>query len=135
MDFKPNILMIEDNPGDARLIRELLNDVDVPHNLYLAKDGEMAVQMLHHEGEYSDFSIFNLILLDMNLPKKDGKDVLKDIKLDNKLNKIPIIMLTASIPDVEDNPYSNLVDAVLLKPIDLEGFNDIAKSIQEVLNK
>ncbi len=135
MLLKPNILMVEDNPGDAVLIRELLNDINIPHNLYLAKDGVMAVHMLHQEGEYSDIPKPNLILLDMNLPKKDGKDVLKDIKQDKTLTDIPVIILTASLLDVEDNPCTKLVDAVLIKPIDLEGFNDVTKSIQDVLNK
>jgi chemotaxis family two-component system response regulator Rcp1 len=73
MNLKPNILIIEDNPGDARLISESLKEFNIPHNLYLAKDEVMAVQMLYNEGEYSDLSTPDLILLDMNLPKKMEK--------------------------------------------------------------
>ena len=80
MNFNPNILIVEDNPGDARLIKEMLNDVDISHNLYFAKDGEIALQMLNREGIYSDIPRPDLILLDMNLPNKDGKEILDDIK-------------------------------------------------------
>jgi len=135
MSHKPNILIVEDNPGDARLISEILNEADISHQLYLAKDGEMALQMLRRKGEYSDFPIADLILLDMNLPKKDGKDVLKDIKLDNELNNIPIIILTTLLPDIGNNHYAKLVDAVLIKSSDLEGFEKIAKCIKQILNK
>jgi len=113
--MKQNILIVEDNLGDARLIKEILNEFKISNNLYHAKDGEIAVQMLHHEGEYSDIPRPNLILLDMDLPKKDGKDVLKDIKLNNKLNNIPIIILTGSAQDVENNPYTKFVDAIFTK--------------------
>jgi len=88
MSHKPNILIVEDNPGDARLISEILNEADISHQLYLAKDGEMALQMLRRKGEYSDFPIADLILLDMNLPKKDGKEVIDDIKQHDRLNNI-----------------------------------------------
>ncbi len=135
MNPKSNILMIEDNPGDARLIREILKESNISHTLYHANDSEMAVQMLHLEGEYSTLPRPDLILLDMNLPKKDGKNVLKNIKLDDKLNNIPIIILTASLEDIENNPYAELVDAILLKSTELEGFEKIAKNIQHILYK
>ncbi len=135
MKMKQNILIVEDNLGDARLIKEILNEFKISNNLYHAKDGEIAVQMLHHEGEYSDIPRPNLILLDMDLPKKDGKDVLREIKQKNILKNIPIIILTGSLQDVENNPYANLVDAVLLKSTELEEFEKIANCIQQVLNK
>ena len=113
--MKQNILMVEDNLGDTRLIKEILNEFKIYNNHYHAKNGAIAVQMLHHEGEYSDIPRPNLILLDMDLPKKDGKDVLKDIKLNNKLNNIPIIILTGSAQDVENNPYTKFVDAIFTK--------------------
>ncbi len=133
--MKQNILIVEDNLGDARLIKEILNEFKISNNLYHAKDGEIALQMLYREGEYSDIPRPNLILLDMDLPKKDGKDVLKDIKLNNKLNNIPIIILTGSAQDVENNPYAKFVDAILLKSTELEEFEKIANCIQQVLNK
>ncbi len=135
MSINPNILIVEDNLADVRLIKEILNEADISHNLYNAQDGAIALQMLKQEGEHSDFPRPNLILLDINLPKKDGKDILKDITQDNTLTGIPVIILTSSLPDIEDNPCPELVYAVLLKPIDLEGFNIVAKSIQDVLNK
>jgi CheY-like chemotaxis protein len=96
MNLKSNILIVEDNPGDVRLIQEILNDVDISYNLYFASDGDVALQMLKREGVYGDVPRPDLILLDMNLPKKDGKEVIDDIKqydrLNNiRLNDIPII--------------------------------------------
>ena len=135
MKLKHNILVVEDNLGDARLIKEILNEFKISNNLYHANDGAIALQMLYREGEYSDIPRPNLILLDMDLPKKDGKDVLKDIKLNNKLSNIPIIILTGSAQDVENNPYAKFVDAILLKSTELEEFEKIANCIQQVLNK
>ncbi len=135
MNLKYNILIVEDNPADVILIKEILKESNISHTLYNAQDGAIALQMLHLEGEYSDLPQLDLILLDMNLPKKDGKDILEEIKHDNKLNNIPIIIMTSSLPDIENNSYAKLVDALLLKPTDLDDFNKIGKCIQEVLNK
>jgi CheY-like chemotaxis protein len=135
MKLKQNILMVEDNLGDARLIKEILNEFKISNDLYHAKDGAIALQMLYREGEYSNIPRPDLILLDMDLPKKDGKDVLKDIKLNNKLNNISIIILTGSAQDVENNTYAKFVDAILLKSTELEEFEKIANCIQKVLNK
>jgi two-component system, chemotaxis family, response regulator Rcp1 len=90
MNFSRNVLIVEDNPGDARLFRELLNETNIPNNIYVAKDGEIAVQMLYREGKYSNLPRPDLILLDMNLPKKGGKDVLRHIKQENKFDDIPL---------------------------------------------
>ena len=140
MNFNPNILIVEDNPGDARLIKEMFNDVDISHNLYFAKDGEIALQMLNREGIYSDIPRPDLILLDMNLPNKDGKEILDDIKQQDRsnnirLNNIPIIILTNSLSNIENDPYAKLVDATLLKSPNLEGFEKITNCIQHILNK
>jgi two-component system, chemotaxis family, response regulator Rcp1 len=134
MNYNSNILIVEDNPGDARLFRELLND-NIPHNIYVAKDGEMAIQMLHKEGKYSKLPRPDLILLDMNLPIKNGKDVLSDIKQDNELDDIPIVILTGYLPDIENHPCDKWVDAAFFKPSDIDGFNEIKKSIVNILNK
>jgi CheY-like chemotaxis protein len=134
MKLKPNILILEDNPGDTRLIREILNENNISTNLYVAKDEETAVKMLYKKGNYSNLSRPDLILLDISLTKKDGKNVLRDIKLDNKFDDIPIIILTECLPDIK-NIYNKLVDTALLKPSDLDGFNEVKKSIQNVLNK
>ena len=140
MNFNPNILIVEDNPGDARLIQEILNDVDISYNLYFAPDGEVALQMLKREGVYGDVPRPDLVLLDMNLPNKDGKEVIDDIKqhdrLNNiRLNDIPIIILTNSISDIKNDPYAKLADAALLKSPNLGGYDKIANCIQHVLNK
>ena len=118
MNIKSNILIVEDNPADVILIKEILKESNISCKLYHAPDGAIALQILHLEGEYSDLPQLDLILLDMNLPKKDGKDILEEIKQDNKLNNIPIIIMTSSLPDIENNPYAKLVDALLLKPTD-----------------
>lgn len=135
MNLKPNILIVEDNPADVRLIKEILKESNVSHELYHAQDGAIALEMLHLWGMYSDLPLPDLILLDMNLPKKDGKDIIREIKQDNKLNNIPIIIMTSSFPDIENNPDAKLVDALLLKPTDIKEFNKIANCIQKVLNK
>ena len=135
MKLKHNILIVEDNPADVILIKEILKESNISHKLYHAQDGAIALQMLHLKGEYSGLPQPDLILLDMNLPKKDGKDIIGEIKQNNKLNNIPIIIMTSSLPDIENNPYANLVDALLLKPTDLDDFNKIGKCIQQVLNK
>jgi CheY-like chemotaxis protein len=134
MKLKPNILIVEDNPADVILIKEILKESNISHKLYPASDGAIALQMLQLEGEYSDFPRPDLILLDMNLPKKDGKYILGEIKQDNQLNSIPIIIMTSSLPDIENNSYTKLVDALLLKPTGLDDFNKIGKCIQQVLN-
>jgi two-component system, chemotaxis family, response regulator Rcp1 len=90
--------------------------------------------MLYREGKYSTLPTPDLILLDMNLPKKHGKDVLRDMKQDNKFDNIPIIILTGYLPDIENHTYDKLVDASFFKPNDLDGFNEVKKFIVNVLN-
>jgi two-component system, chemotaxis family, response regulator Rcp1 len=82
MNLNPKILLVEDNPSDAHLFRELLHETNIPNNIYIAKNGEMAIQMLYKEEKYSNLSTPDLILLNMSLPIKDRKDVLRDIKQD-----------------------------------------------------
>jgi len=135
MKFNPNILIVEDNPGDARLFSELLYEANIPNKIYIATNGEIATQMLSKEGKYSNLPRIDLILLDMKLPKKEGKDVLRDIKQDKRFDDIPIIILTGYLPYIENHPCDDLVDAVFLKPTDLNGFNELKKAIIDVLNK
>ena len=135
MKFNRNVLIIEDNPGDARLLREFLCNNNNPNNIHVATDGEMAIQMLNKEGKYSNLPKPDLILLDMNLPKKDGKDVLRDIKQHNSFDDVSIIILTGYLPDIENHPCDKLVDAAFFKPNDLEGFNELKKSIVKILDR
>jgi CheY-like chemotaxis protein len=127
-----DILLVEDNPGDVRLIIEAFKDTEIPHNLVVAPDGMEAMQMINKEGKYSNTSRPKLIILDLNLPKKSGWEVLKEIKHDDSLKKIPIVILTTSSAekDIEET-YDNHVNAYLTKPVDLNQFINVAKSIQD----
>jgi two-component system, chemotaxis family, response regulator Rcp1 len=135
MKLNPNVLIVEDNPGDVRLFMELLNESNISNNIYVAKDGETAIQMLHNHGKYSNLPRPDLILLDMSLPIKDGKDVLRDIKQDKSFDDVSIIILTGYLPDIENHPCDEFVDAAFFKPNDLDGYNELKKSIVNILNK
>src|SRR4030043_1027654 len=91
-----DILLVEDNPGDARLAKESLKDSKIRNNLDIVGDGEEAMKYLNKEGKYTNVSRPDLILLDLNLPKKDGKEVLKEIKEDEDFKRIPVVILTMS---------------------------------------
>src|SRR6478735_3801665 len=90
------ILLVEDNLGDVRLTKEALKEGKVYNNLHWAKDGVEALEFLHRQGKYADAPRPDIILLDLNLPKKDGREVLQDIKKDDKLKRIPVVILTTS---------------------------------------
>ncbi|HTX61479.1 MAG TPA: response regulator, partial [Methanobacterium sp.] len=90
------IMLVEDNPGDICLIKELFKDTDINNRIKVACNGEEALQMLHREGKFTSLNLPDLILLDLNLPKKSGKEVLKEIKDDPNLMCIPVIVLTTS---------------------------------------
>ena len=91
-----DILLVEDNPGDVRLTQEALKEGKILNNLYMARDGVEAISFLRREGEYKDAVRPDLILLDLNLPKKDGREVLTEIKKDEELRRIPVVVLTTS---------------------------------------
>lgn len=126
------ILLVEDNPGDVRLIVEALRDGKVQNKLHIAKDGMEATAFLHREGEYADALYPDLILLDLNLPKKDGPEVLAEIKEDPALKHIPVVILTSS-QEEEDivKTYNLRANCYVTKPIDLEQFIIVVKSISD----
>lgn len=126
------ILVVEDNPGDVRLTTEVLKDNKIRNELHVAKDGVEALAFLAREGEYSDAPRPDLILLDLNLPKKDGREVLKAIKSDPNLKRIPVVVLTSSKAE-EDiaRVYSLNANCYVTKPIDLNQFIKVVKSIRE----
>jgi CheY-like chemotaxis protein len=126
------ILLVEDNPGDVRLIAEALRDGKVKNKLHIAKDGMEATAFLHREGEYADALYPDLILLDLNLPKKDGPEVLAEIKEDPALKHIPVVILTSS-QEGEDivKAYNLHANCYVTKPIDLEQFIMVVKSISD----
>ena len=126
------ILLVEDNPGDVRLTKEALNEGKVLNKLHLVEDGVEALAFLKREGRYADVSRPELILLDLNLPKKDGRDVLAEIKANGDLTRIPVVVLTTS--DSEEDilkSYDLNANCYITKPVDLDQFISVVKSINE----
>lgn len=126
------ILLVEDNPGDARLAQEALKGAKVRNNLHWVADGVEAMQFLHKEGDYTHSVRPDVILLDLNLPKKDGREVLKDVKADPDLKRIPVVVLTVSSAE-EDvlRSYDLHANCFICKPLDLERFIEVVRSIED----
>ena len=124
------VLLVEDNPGDVRLTREALKDAKMYINLHVAADGSEAMAFLKNEGEYTHVPRPDLILLDLNLPKKDGREVLKEIKESPELKSIPVVILTTSASDADiSRSYILHANCYITKPVDLKGFLTVVKSI------
>ena len=127
------ILLVEDNPGDVRLTREALLDGKVRNHLSVVGDGESALAYLRGEGEYKSAAKPDLVLLDLNLPKKDGREVLAEIKDDFSLRELPVVILTNSIAEEEILKAYNLdVDCFITKPVDLERLLKAVKTIDSL---
>jgi two-component system response regulator len=126
------VLLIEDNPGDAHLTRLALEESKICINLNVVQDGVEALHYLHREGKYHQATIPDLILLDLNLPKKDGREVLADIKSDSLLRRIPVVVLTTSQAE-EDivKAYNLFANCYITKPVDFDRFVKIVQSIEE----
>ncbi len=124
------ILLVEDNPGDVRLTREALKEGKVYSNLHWAKDGVEALEFLRRQGKFADVPRPDIILLDLNLPKKDGREVLSEIKNDDDLKRIPVVILTTSKAE-EDvlRSYQLHANCYVTKPVDLEKFIVVVQSI------
>ena len=126
------ILLIEDNPGDARLTQEALKDGKVRNILHIVYDGEEATDFLFKRNQYKNASRPDLIILDLNLPKKNGQEVLAEIKADDSLKSIPVIILTISKQEQDIIRSYNLhANCFLIKPIDLNQFFEVIKSIED----
>ena len=126
------ILLVEDNPADVRLTIEALKDAKVSNNLHVAKDGVEALSFLRREGEYADTVRPDLILLDLNLPKKDGRLVLSEIKDDESLKRIPVVVLTTSATEKDIlAAYDSHVNAYVTKPGNLNDLLDIVKGLED----
>lgn len=126
-----NILLVEDNPGDIRLTQEVLKEGKIRNSLSIVTDGEEAISFLKKVGQYRDAITPDLILLDLNLPKKDGREVLIEIKGDPKLVSIPVIVLTTS--DAEKDiisTYANHANAFITKPVDFNQFITVIRAIE-----
>ncbi len=126
------ILLVEDNPGDARLAKEALKESKLKNNLYIADDGVEAMDFLYKKGKYKDMPRPDLVILDLNLPKKDGREVLADIKNDDDLKRIPVVILTISKAEEDILKSYNLhANCFISKPIDLDQFIKVVKSIED----
>jgi CheY-like chemotaxis protein len=124
------VLLIEDSPGDVRLTREALKDAKVHIHLNVASDGVEAMAYLERQGPFTDAPRPDLILLDLNLPKKDGREVLKDIKESATLGSIPVVILTTSASQADVlKSYELHANCYITKPVDLDGFLKVVQSI------
>ena len=126
-----DILIVEDNAGDARLIQEVFNENKVSNSLYFVKDGVEAMDFLYKKGKYKGVPQPDLIILDLNLPKKDGREVLAEIKSYIKLKHIPVVIMTISQAEEDILKSYNLhANCFVSKPIDLVQFTKVVKSIE-----
>lgn len=126
------VLLVEDNPGDVRLTKEALKEGRILNNVAVVGDGMEALSFLQRQGKYADVIQPDLILLDLNLPKKDGREVLAEIKADPNLRRIPVVVLTTSSSE-EDivKTYDLHANCYVTKPVDLEQFMRVVKSIED----
>ncbi|MFQ6132216.1 MAG: response regulator [Armatimonadota bacterium] len=126
------ILLVEDNPGDVRLTQEGLKQGKICNHLSVVADGEEALAFLRREGEYADAARPDLILLDLNMPRKDGREVLAEVKADEALRHIPVVVLTTS--DAEKDilrSYDLHANCYITKPVDLDQFLEVVKAIDD----
>jgi chemotaxis family two-component system response regulator Rcp1 len=126
------ILLVEDNPGDIRLTEEALKEGKIRNNLYVATDGVEAMDFLRKQNKFAGVPVPDLILLDMNLPKKSGIEVLEEIKKDPLLKIIPVVMLTTSQSEKDIlKAYELFVNCFVTKPVGFESFIEVIKSIED----
>lgn len=132
-DLEPiEILMVEDSAGDAELMLDFLEQSKVKNRIHWVKDGEEAMALLHHEGEHAGKPTPDLILLDLNLPKKDGREVLSEVKADPKLAHIPVVILTSSKSEIDIvRSYRLQASCYITKPVDLDQFVKVIRSIDD----
>lgn len=132
-NVKPfEILLADDNPGDVRLTKEALKEGKMLHNLSVVEDGIEVMAFLRREGKYSDSPRPDLILLDLNMPKKDGREVLAEIKSDEQFKRIPVVILTISESEVDViKSYDLHANCYVTKPVDFNQFMKIIRSIEE----
>lgn len=126
------ILLVEDNPGDVRLTREAFKELRITNELHVVSDGTDALDFVYGRGEFESAPTVDLVLLDLNLPKVDGIEVLGELKSDPELKRIPVIVLTSSAAE-EDivRSYENYTNAYITKPVDPDQFVDVIRSLEE----
>jgi chemotaxis family two-component system response regulator Rcp1 len=126
------ILMAEDNPGDVRLTMEALRDAKVLNRMSVAVDGVETMAFLRRQGEYANAPRPDLVLLDLNMPRKDGREVLAEVKADPDLRRIPVVVLTTSTAEKDImESYDLHANCYIAKPVDLDQFLDVVKSIED----
>jgi len=126
------ILLVEDNPGDVRLTQEALKDAKMHNDMHVAENGVEAMSFLRREGKYANAPRPDLILLDLNMPKKDGREVLAEIKADKVLKGIPVVVLTTSRSEQDIlKAYDLHANCYITKPVDLDRFIAVVKSIED----
>jgi CheY-like chemotaxis protein len=126
------VLLVEDDPGDVLMTREAFEDYKLKNELHVVTDGEQAMQFLRQQGEYADKPRPDLVLLDLNLPRMDGREVLEAIKSDPELASIPVVVLTTS--EAEDDvlrSYTLHANAYVTKPVDFERFINVVRQIDD----
>jgi two-component system, chemotaxis family, response regulator Rcp1 len=127
-----DILLVEDNPGDIRLTQEILKESKIHNNLNIVMDGVEAMEYLRKEGAYKDATRPDIILLDLNLPKMNGKEVLAEVKTDPDLKRIPVVVLTTSVAEQDIlRTYDLYANCYITKPIDLDQFITVVKLIED----
>ena len=126
------VLLVEDSPGDVRLTREALKEGKVRNNLSHVSDGVEAMAFLRREGKYAEAPRPDIVLLDLNMPRKDGREVLAEMKSDESLKRIPVVILTTSEAEQDIlKTYDLHANCYLTKPVDLEQFISIVKSVED----
>ncbi|MFE9694577.1 response regulator [Micromonospora sp. NPDC005806] len=130
------ILVVDDDPGDVLMIEEALEDSDVDKVIDVVNDGQEAMEFLRREGRHGDARRPDVILLDLNMPRMDGRQVLGEVKRDDDLRTIPIVVLTTSNADTDIvGSYTLQANAYVTKPIDLDDFNDVVRRIDEFFGR
>ena len=125
------ILLVEDSPGDVRLTKEAFKDAKVLNEMHVVADGVEAMRFLKREGEYADRLRPDLVLLDLNLPRKDGREVLAEIKADPELSHIPVVVLTTSQAEQDVAvSYKLHASCYVIKPVDLDKFMSVVRSVE-----
>jgi len=130
--YRPTILLVEDNLADLRLAQEVLKEAQLAHDLLVARDGEQAMRILRKEGEYATAMRPDLVLLDLNLPRKHGREVLIEIKTDPHLKRIPVLILSTSKAESDVAAcYDAHANCFLTKPVALDEFSALAVLIRD----
>lgn len=127
-----NILLVEDNLADIRLIQEALKEGNISHTLHVVKDGVQAINFLHKLHPFTETTVPDLILLDLNIPRKSGQEVLREIKQDAKLKSIPVVIITTSSSELDvEKTYANDANCYITKPVDFDQFTSVIKLIDD----